>query len=241
MPADYGPGVPITGESSIPVIGAIWFLPCIFWAKLLFEIVLKCTEKSEEWLRGIVVLVFTIVGYGVGQKVKVPIGIDISVFVMIFLYSGYLMKKYDVLNKKYQMIAVVAMALWFLALRVNAIELSARFYRPFPNCIFSILGAIGGSYIVFIVSYEVIEKTKVCKNLLIFCGQHSLLMLCIHHLEGNAINWEKIVTLMFDSGNLFYNGIVIAILRIVFILTVSFIIVMMKKRGKTFNDKTKTK
>ncbi len=241
VPADYGPGIPITGEKTIPVIGAIWFLPCMFIAKIVFEVILKWIENKSKWIQGLIVLGIAIMGYTIGQKVKLPLGIDVALFAIIFMFSGYLIKKYDVLNKKYQAIAVVAMILWSGSLRVGAIELSARFYRPFPDCIFSVLGAIGGSYIIFVISHEVIVKCIFCKKILEFCGKHSLFILCVHHLEGYIINWEKIVTNIYINTSPFYQGVATAVLRIIFVVGISYLCILLKKRGLILMEKIKAK
>ena len=156
------PGVPITGEEFIPTVGAIWFLPCMWCGKILFGAILKYTEKFKEYSRAVVVLLISAIGFILGQYVKVPFGVDIAIFVTIFMYAGYLIKTYQVLEMKYQLIGIVALIFWYLSFRCGAVELSARFYGDFPKCIFTILGAVGGSYIIFVFSEQ-----KFCNALIL--------------------------------------------------------------------------
>lgn len=214
VPANYGPGIPITGVESIPTAGAIWFLPCLFFAKLLFCFVLKCTQKTSEWLRAVIILFLTAAGYICGQHYKIPLNIDISMFAMIFMYAGLLIKKYSLIQARLKSPCIFAMLFWFFALKYNAIELSARFYRNFPYCIVVILGAIGGCYVIFVVSEEIIKRLPIFKNFLVYCGMHSLIILCVHHLEGSYLNWNQILSHYITLWNPIYTGILIALIRV---------------------------
>ena len=75
------------------------------------------------------------------------------------------------MGRKIITVGFFAMVLWYMALKSNAIELSARFYRDFPFCIWSFVGAIAGSYVIFVLSDELINKIPLIRELLIFCGK----------------------------------------------------------------------
>lgn len=230
VPANYGPGIPITGTGVIPVVGAIWFLPCIWWSKIFFGVILKYTEDKNKYSKAILVFIVSLTGFLVGQKLKVPFGIDIAAYVMVFMYGGYLIKKYDLLERKCQTLGIISMILWWLAIKCGALELSARYYRKFPDCILVILGAIAGTYVVFVISHELIGKIKIVKDILIFCGKHSMLMLCIHHVEGCLIRWEVLFSNVLRTKDSLYQGFMIAIVRMVFVMILCYIITIVKNK-----------
>lgn len=236
VPADYGPGRPVTGESTIPVIGALWFLPCMFFCKIICSVLLKYIDRYREAIKLLIVLFFVIIGYIIGSHFKIPMGIDIAVFCVGFMYSGYLLKKYNIMGKKIITVGFFAMVLWYMALKSNAIELSARFYRDFPFCLWSFVGAIAGSYVIFVLSDELINKIPLIRELLIFCGKNSLVMLCVHVIEGQVINWQNIINI---DGRPFVTALCIAAARTLFVIIVCFIIIRIKDFiTKMHNSKT---
>lgn len=189
VPAQYGPGVPFTGAESIPTVGSIWFLPCIFFSKVLFTAFLATTKSLHEGLVIVFSLIICILGYLIGQHYKIPLCIDVALFNCIFLLAGYYFKKYNGITQKSITAGVVFLVLWYLALKCNALELSARYYREFPACIFSTAGAIAASYLIFHFSDEVLNKVKGLGGFLIWCGKNSLQLLLIHHLDGRI--WKS--------------------------------------------------
>lgn len=158
------------------------------------------------------------------------LGIDISLFSTIFFYAGYLMKKFNLMEKKLHIIGIAAMLLWYLAIRFNGIEMSARFYRDFPYCIFVILGAAAGSFVIFAVSSEILEQIPLISSFLIFCGKNSLTILCIHHLESYLISWTELFSNTALAGHPFRAGILIAAIRIIFDIAATKLFIIVKEK-----------
>lgn len=184
VPAQYGPGRPFTGAESIPTVGSIWFLPCLFFSKVLFTAFLSATKGLREWMVICLSIIICVLGYWIGQRYKLPLCIDVALFNFIFLHAGYLFRKYNGISQKSITSGVVLLVLWYLALKCNALELSARYYREFPACVFSTAGAIAASYLIFYFSDEVLDKLTGLNRFLIWCGKNSLPLLLIHHLDG---------------------------------------------------------
>lgn len=218
VPADYGPGKPIFFDT-LPVVGAIWFLPAMFWCKTIFTLILKLTRRHGEWMRAIICTFLTIFGYVVGQYYKLPLGIDIAFFAVGFLYLGFAARKYDLLQKTNASWACVAVALWYLGIRANAIELSARYYRDFPMCIFAFWGAVGATVAICKICEEMLDKIPIIKPILSFSGRKSLYILAMHHLESLFINWNSIALKIPLSP--LAQGILIAVLRIVIAISLA--------------------
>lgn len=240
VPAQYGPGVPVTGAESIPTVGALWFLPCMFFSKVLFSIFLFVSNSLKEWIKAGIILIICLCGYVIGQYYKLPLCVDVALFNSIFLYAGYLFKKYDGISKKNITIGVICFVIWYIALKCNALELSARLYREFPLCIFTTLGAIGFCYLIFYVSEETLSKIKGIHHFLTWCGKNSLELLLIHHFDGIIWNYFWFTGWLPDlSGlSLLKQGCIISICKIVLYLILCAVYIFCKKRWKNFALKT---
>jgi fucose 4-O-acetylase-like acetyltransferase len=230
VPAQYGPGRPITGEQSIPTIGAIWFLPCLFFSRLLFSGLLRLARKWKTWLLAIMVAIISACGYLIGQFFKFPLGVDIALFSLVFFYAGYLFRKYDALRVKSVLLSVLLLVLWYLALKCNALELSARYYREFPACVFATIGAIAACFLIFYVSAKVLERVKGISTLLVYCGQNSMALLVIHYLDSKLLGVGWLIALMEPlSWRSSIKGVVVAFYEILLYLGVCFIYTTCKR------------
>lgn len=234
VPADYGPGVPMKGWEGITAVGAIWFLPCMFFSRLFFCAVLTATKTLNEYMRATIILILCICGYWIGQRYKLPMCVDVALFNLVFLYAGYLFRNRDGINKKCVSLGVVLLLLWNAALKRNGLELSARFYREFPMCIFTTVGAIAACFLIFYVSNEVLCKVKYIESLLSWCGKNSLAILLIHHFDG--IIWESswFTTWLPDTSSLptATQGFIIGGCQIMIYLIVCMVYVLAKKQWK---------
>lgn len=232
VPATYGPGIPLFGNGNIPVLGMLWFLPCLFFAKIVFQVYLALTKRLNLILRGLGIAAISGIGYLIGQKYKFPLGLDVSLFSVIFLFAGFLLKKVGGMKKKSVVLGAVLLGLWYLSMKCNAIEMSARYYREFPYCIFSALGAIAASYLIFYFSSEILERVKGVNTLLCFCGKNSLVILIIHSLESMLVDWNLVLEklpICFETSRL-ARGVCIATVRTLFCIAVCAIYVMIKEK-----------
>lgn len=196
VPAVYGPGKPIFASETYNSIGALWFLLCLLFSKLVYCLVFTVTRKSRNELpRGILFSVLCALGYTCGQFYKLPFAFDIALFCSMYLYIGYLMKKYSLVQKSNRLLCMVAMAVWAIEIKFNALELSARKYGDFPKSFFVFVGSVAGVFIVFVVVNDVFAYDnpillfgkKVCG----YFGRESLHILCAHVIESAVFPWAK--------------------------------------------------
>lgn len=232
VPATYGPGRPVFSSEYIPILGALWFLPCLFCAKLMFSPFLVLTKQRKMWVRILGVLIISGAGYLIGQRHKLPFGLDIAMFAFVFLFAGYLFKKYGGISKKTVVLGAVLVVFWYLSLRCNALEMSARYYREFPFCVLTTFGAIAASFLIFFFSSEILDKIRYVSNFLIYCGRNSLIILFIHFLEAKFVSWDKVAVELTSiiSMPTIIQGAVIAFLRVAFCVFVCFLYTMVKDR-----------
>lgn len=189
----YGPGRPL-GGGDIPVLGAIWFLPCMFFGRLLFSGLLLAEKKwfpEKKAILPLAVLAFSACGYLIGQRYKLPLNVDIALYTMIFFYAGYCFRRTDGIEKSSVSLGLILVAVWFLAFRLDGVELAARIYGSFPRCILTAAGAVAGSLLVFYASRELVERCKPLERFLGYCGRNSMVILLLHYLDGRVydLNW----------------------------------------------------
>lgn len=241
--ANYGPGLPVTGAESIPVAGTIWFLPCMFFSKVFFTAFLAAAKERKEWMRACLTVLICGCGYLIGQQYKLPLGVDIALFNFIFLYAGYIFKKYNGITWKNVTVGALMLLLWSCALNNNALELSARHYRQFPACIYATAGAIAICYLVFHVSNEVISKIRGVSDFLVWCGKNSLEILLIHHFDGLVWKYEWFAGWLPDLSGLseLKQGSITAIYKVVLYVLICAIYIWCKGQWQKLLSKWKEK
>jgi hypothetical protein len=166
----------------------------MFFGRLLFSGLLLAEKKwfpEKKAILPLAVLAFSACGYLIGQRYKLPLNVDIALYTMIFFYAGYCFRRTDGIEKSSVSLGLVLVAVWFLAFRLDGVELAARIYGSFPRCILTAAGAVAGSLLVFYASRELVERCKPLECFLGYCGKNSMVILLLHYLDGRVydLNW----------------------------------------------------
>ncbi|MCQ2530430.1 MAG: acyltransferase family protein [Lachnospiraceae bacterium] len=177
-------------------IGAIWFLPAMFFALLIFRLLLQWTEDLR--ILGVVTFLIAAVGYVTGPLLWLPFSIQSGMFSTFFLWLGYVAKRYDLVKLLKWYIALPALAIFvFGAYKgispVWVVTASATVIYLSP--IFSIFGCL----VIFYLS-RLLEKAKWIG----FIGQQSMTILCLHliSLETLGDYFYKILEILGLEGKL---------------------------------------
>lgn len=209
----------------IDAIGAIWFLVCLFFARIFFNIFMNFTIEMNKYIKFILISIISTIGIVIGKIVELPGSIDIALSTLIFMYIGFLLK-----TKQYKIntISIICLvAVWITQIFIGGIELASRRYFKFPLCI---IGAIAGSIIVFILSSK-IKQYHYLNKYLCWCGENSLTILCVHKVEATVINWNDILSMSkYNIGVAFARIILDIILLYCFLSIKKFIIRMQRKK-----------
>lgn len=93
------------------------------------------------------------------------------------------------------------------------------------------LASISASFIVIRAAIQMCERNEWLKRTLSFFGRHSLLMLCVHHIELEAWPFKTLLAPMFASLNLNANHelVLLAFMKLLYITVITGAIVMIKK------------
>jgi len=179
----YGTGKEVIQlYSVIYPIGALWFLPSLFSAIIIFYFFLKLFEKYSIAIQSIIIILLAFAGYMIGMHVLLlPWSIDISLVAQIFMFSGYLMRKYMIFEKKAPIwLFFAAASVWILDLYMGGIDLSERVYN---NLAVSTIGAIAATYLLMKLSYFLSNSISFCYKPITYIGRQSLVIFCFHMFD----------------------------------------------------------
>ena len=177
--------------TDVTSVFVIWFVICLFFARMLFIAILKIS-REKEWLTAVLVAVVTIAGWYIGTQIAyLPESFDVSMTSTVFIYAGYLLNKYNVWDylKKHPLAILITGVIWLAQILCGGIELSVRSYPVFP---LSIAGATAGTVILCLVC-QVISRYEIPREVLKFFGKNSFIVLGIHCVEVQFIYWEGLL------------------------------------------------
>lgn len=169
-------------------IGAIWFLLALFWAHLLMHAFARL-PITPLW-----VAVCFAVGYVSARWIWLPFDIQSGMCAVLFVYAGYLAKRYQALVwlNRHPYVWVVPAAIWFVAIwKFSGLSLAMNQYGATP--VLAVLGGFAGTVCVVGVSMVFDRWGGPAAVLLAKTGQVSLALLCAHLIDDNIMPWIPIL------------------------------------------------
>lgn len=210
---------------SVPIerMGIPWFLIVLFTGRTLLD--LMHLKMGRSFVPACVLL--SIAGVVIGQYVWLPLSFDVTLASLLFLLLGYGFRGYD-MGKRPVVRFLTASVLWLGTMLVmeladdgtairNYMEMSTRRYPLYPLCL---VAAVSGTMMVAYISSFLVRYLGWLKRPLMFIGEHSLMLLCVHTMD---YLWEDVYTGA-SSEPLFQAAV-----RIVADLAVFVIVVYIKK------------
>lgn len=174
-------------------IWLLWFLLALFESILIYTGI-RQIFSNRIWRSVAVILVF-LGGYFLSQKYGSDnfYYLDQGMMATLFIAIGDLAKRlpWERLHKNKivgMSIWGIMLILWMLGVRYGALVMANRVYQGFPLCI---LSAVAGTYVVIWCSYYVKEIPLVGSSL-IWCGQHTLEILCFANLFRQFCDWKAL-------------------------------------------------
>lgn len=201
-------------------VSPIWFLIALFFSKLIFDIInYKTISKSIS--NNLVIYCFlALIGIMIGQFIWLPQNLDLVLVFLLYLYIGFTFNKYAKnIEKHKSVIFIICFIIWSICLGFDLnIELAVRKY---PYGFLSIIESICASYCI-IELCKVFEKNKILQFILTKTGMISLIILCVHSVEYVIIDWSRLSISIY----------LIAIIRVIVVLLISFAFVFIKNKLK---------
>ena len=142
----------ITNFTTIEIgtrIGAIWFLPALFFASLILQLLLQKTE--DDRILGISTAFIALVGHISGRFLWLPFSIQPGMFAVFFLWIGYEIRKYSLLEKLKWYHYVLAQICLILGIRFGYCYVSFTTAGA-PDIILSTVIGLAGCLMIYLLS-----------------------------------------------------------------------------------------
>jgi fucose 4-O-acetylase-like acetyltransferase len=228
----YGVGTSVTILGAKPVsvlsIGAIWFLPCMFIANIIYTLLKIILNKLHLHKVAATVIFLTLSGVGFSLTMEynlfLPWSIPAALVSLLFYWGGDLAQQYDLLYKKNRAFFILSILVWVLSAKMGYFwfNIATAAYPPI-----AMIGSLAGCYTICYFSFWIEEKFDGFSNRFIKLGELSLIVLCTHILDLNNFRFIHIVNkfcALFQINSLKIYAIGSIIYRIIFALLSVFII-----------------
>nr|WP_197029666.1 acyltransferase family protein [Clostridium sp. 12(A)] len=188
----YGSGNTYETPYYIPQIGAIWFLLALFSSLLILKLVIKHKYAYLE------VGAIALIGYYSSKLLWLPFSIQAGMVAVIYVYVGYLLRRYKVFLPNMWKAFILSAMVWGLYLIKGGghLYLVANYFQ---YGVFDILASFCACVVVIYIS-EIISKLSYFNMVLGFMGRNSLIILCFHLIELNTFRWDIIGNYLESDG-----------------------------------------
>ena len=166
-------------------IGAIWFLPALFWSKQIMNVIQHCSKYPLLVGISISIIAAIICQYWFPNY----LGICQGTCALIFCMIGKAIKEtgFNISGKA----GLFGIAFWIWCVFFSSLDICSCHFRYYP---ISIAGACGGCYAVLVLVRKVIMPIGKLEKAFNWLGQNSLLVLCFQSIDGFLpfCHWLKI-------------------------------------------------
>ncbi len=172
----------------------LWFLPCLFVARVLFVFIMKLTVKSNhQWaVRTIIFILFAFAGMVIGAASYYPWSIEIAFVTLPLLYFGYMLREHKALENKHRLVfAGIALVIWVIMLWQGLyIEFAMHYW---PGAFLTLFESMIASFVVLCLA-QLLDKIALVNRVLCWAGKNSLVILLFHNLEARYVSWITILS-----------------------------------------------
>lgn len=161
-------------------IGAIWFLPALFFALIMVQCILNKTQDFKKALSLGVILFFA--SYCSTWLIWIPFSLQSAMFSVPFILLGYYFKRYEILSKIHKFQIFIAFLILMISFFLNFSKVffvRATAQSLTFSCVCSLIISVGLMKIC-----ELIKQNRILE----FLGRNSLMILCIHLFELNTLS-----------------------------------------------------
>ncbi|MBR2695983.1 MAG: acyltransferase family protein [Parasporobacterium sp.] len=201
----------VTGLDTGARIGAIWFLPALFFALLIFRFL--SSKIRDNKILGIVSAIVALAGNITARFIWLPFSVQSGLFAVFFLWLGFTIKKNDLLKKLKWYHYLIALIIFLGGIYL---DFSAVYFvsANATDLLISTLVGICGAVLVYFLA-KLLSKAKI----VCWYGIHSLTFLCVHLVVLETFPLGRIMRAAGLSGRASFWGIIVLHLILVLILT----------------------
>ncbi|MBR1408260.1 MAG: acyltransferase family protein [Clostridia bacterium] len=203
-------------------IGAIWFLPALFFAIMIFQYLLSRTEDKRVLI--VTTGVVAYVGFVTGRFIWFPFSVQSGMLATFFLCIGYLIKKNQLLNNLRWYHYIIAQVILVLGIHYGYCNIGIV-TANLNDLLLSIPVGLAGCLLIYLVS-KIITRAR----LLPYIGKNSLIVLCVHLYALETMG--RYFNLFLDQMQLIGNKRALAfmMLHIIFAIGIAMLISVFKNR-----------
>ncbi len=175
-------------------VGALWFLPCLFIASVVFRLIFSLKYRD------IISIVIAVGGVIISRYVTLPWHIEVALVAVMFLDIGVAIRRYKLVENKSYPLLITGLLLYAAGVVVNfvlktCVDYASSSYNLF---VFDWIVAMGTSYAIFCFAKS-IEKLPLM-NLVSAYGSCTMTVLVFHSIESSIINWRVFFKLGYLVG-----------------------------------------
>ena len=169
-------------------IGAIWFLPAMFFSLIISKMIIQKYEKY--FIRFIVSIAMALVGIVFSKFIWLPFSLQSAMLACPFIIFGKYMKDKNIIDKINMEQCIIFCIIFILGYKLNKTTIGFVIASMQDLIITPIVG-LASSMIVIKIS-KIIEKSRALR----YVGKNSLYFLCVHLflLETSGYYINKIYT-----------------------------------------------
>jgi fucose 4-O-acetylase-like acetyltransferase len=171
----------------VNMLGNLWFLFALFFAKQLFYALEHLTEKG---LLAAVCLVVGLAAVIIRQWFDLPFEVLSGACVLPFVWGGYYLKQHGGVETGLPRWFYLTIPFWITFIfwgkgRIGA--MAPMYYVPY------IVSACGGTLFFYHVSKVIAERTRYLSRCLAFLGVYSLILICAPSIESYCFPMQEIM------------------------------------------------
>lgn len=200
-------------------IGAIWFLPALFFATILTQALLRYVPNKK--LQYFIAFTVAVLSHISGKFIWFPFSIQSAMFAVPFVLIGYDLKQHHVIEKLNLKHFLTCLSLWAVGVVIKKTDISFVSASA-SDLLLSPIFCLAASLCILYLS----RKLEWCRPLS-YVGKNSLYFLCIHlfELETMGAWFRKLLELLRFE----YNALTSFLIKLIFISAITALIPILKK------------
>ena len=174
-------------QSPINMLGNLWFLFALFFAKQFFFVLRHLIGGK---ILPVICIVIGMIAIVVRQWFDIPFELLGGACVLPFVWVGYYLKRHGGVETGIQRCFYLTIPFWMTFIfwgkgRIGAMP--PTYYLPY------IISACGGTLFFYHVSVFISNKTKYLSRILSFLGMYSLILICAPSIETYCFPMQEII------------------------------------------------
>lgn len=192
-------------------VGPVYFILMLVVIRIIYTVIGYFVKSDLKM--SVIVFTLSLTGLILGKTgFWLPWSADCALYSMIFYHTGYLFRKYKVLDflKDHSYMYFLLAAVWAFYRYTGAMELATRVYEPYGLVV---IGALSAILVVYMwMSYINDNANKILKKMLCMIGESTMYILIVHVLISGDIHQ---IMCRYMLGETIYDCIVHIVLQII--------------------------